>query len=349
MRFFYILALILYVIAGVAAALPDNQDETGHVAVIPEPPASVRYEPAAAVSDDSYLDKQWAIPKIKAPQAWQVTSGDADVVIAVLDTGINCNHEDLDGKVMARVNFTDSPTCDDIYGHGTHVAGIIAATANNGIGIAGLAYDCHLMNVKVADDRGRFDSSALAEGIIWAADHGAHVINMSLFTTTPSPSLEKAVDYAWEQGAIVVSAAGNYIGKRLAYPAYYSNCIAVAATDDTDSVTLWSSHGDWVDVAAPGVSIYSTLPGNEYGSKSGTSMATPYVSGVAGLLFTVAGDNNENGLINDEVRAAIESNCDDIEANSTSNGRINAFEAVTGPLALEESSQSSSMLSPVDG
>ncbi len=314
-------------------ALPgSSKAESGSVAVITSQPESASCESAVAASKDDYSGRQWAIPKTMVPQAWEVTSGEASVVIAVLDTGIDKCHEDLAGKVIAEVNFTDSPTTDDIYGHGTHVAGIIAAAANNGVGVAGMAYDCRLLNVKVADDYGSFDRSVAAKGIRWAVEHGAKVINMSLFSTEPSRDLEEAINYAWSKGVVVVAAAGNCTGTKIAYPAYYSNCLAVAATDSNDCVASWSSQGDWVDVAAPGVDIYSTLPDSQYGSKSGTSMAAAHVSGLAGLLFAMVSDKNSNGFVNDEVRAAIEGSCDEVDISAV-NGRINAFHAVNKALA----------------
>jgi thermitase len=299
----------------------------GTVAVVDYQSEPAGYKSAVAVSGGDYSDRQWAIPKIMAPQAWDITSGKAGIVIAVLDTGIDKEHEDLAGKVIAEVNFTDSPTTEDIYGHGTQIAGIIAAAANNGVGVDGLAHDCRLMNVKVADDQGVFYSDAAAKGVIWAVEHGARVINMSLVSTEPSRELEEAINYAWSRGAVVVAAAGNFMGTKVAYPAYYSDCIAVAATDSSDHVASWSSQGDWVDVAAPGVDIYSTSPDNRYDSKSGTSMAAAYVSGLAGLLFTLRSDSNSNGFVNDEVRAAIENGCDDLGASPVQ-WRINAFSSV---------------------
>jgi thermitase len=311
-------------------AVQNISDASGTVAVLTSQPESGFYASAVIASNDDYSGRQWAIPKIMAPQAWEVTSGANNVVIAVLDTGIDKEQVDLVGKVIAEVNFTDSPTTDDIYGHGTHIAGIIAAWAANGTGVAGLAPDCRLMNVKVADDQGRFDSSVAAKGINWAVDHGANVINMSLVSTEPSPILEEAINYAWNQGVVVVAAAGNLVGTKVVYPAYYSNCIAVAATDSNDRVASWSSQGDWVDLAAPGVDIYSTLPGNHYGYKSGTSMAAAHVSGLAGLLFALEKDRNNDGLVNDEVRAAIENGCDGL--TGAVKGRINAFNAVSNAL-----------------
>ncbi|TET39771.1 MAG: peptidase S8, partial [Dehalococcoidia bacterium] len=144
-----------------------------------------------------------------------------------------------------------------------------------------------------------------------------------------SPDLEEAVNYAWSRGAVIVAAAGNLGGSTQAYPACYTNCLAVAATNEDDSLALLSNHGDWVDMAAPGFNIYSELPQDEYGYKSGTSSAAAHVSGVAALVFTVAEDTNGNGLINDEVREAIEDSCSSIGADGVGKGRINALEAVT--------------------
>jgi thermitase len=312
--------------------LPDSHGAgRGSVAVITSEPEPASYESFAVVSNDDYSGRQWAIPKTMVPQAWEVTSGEASVVIAVLDTGIDSEHEDLVGKVIAEVNFTGSPTADDVYGHGTHVAGIIAAAANNGTGIAGVAYDCRLMNVKVADDCGIFYGSVAAKGVRWAVERGAQVINMSLFSTEPSRDLEEAVNYAWSKGVVVIAASGNCIGTKVAYPAYYPNCLAVAATDSSDCLASWSSWGDWVDLVAPGVDIYSTLPHGQYGSKSGTSMAAAHVSGLAGLLFALRSDGNGNGFISDEVRAAIEGGCDAVDIGAVK-GRINAFNAVNKAL-----------------
>jgi thermitase len=184
------------------------------------------------------------------------------------------------------------------------------------------------MNVKVCDDVGRCEASTAAEGIIWAVNHGARVINIS-FCVESSPDLEEAINYAWSQGCVIVAAAGNEGKSTPAYPACYANCFAVAATNANDSLALLSNHGDWVDVAAPGFKIYSTFPQNEYGYRSGTSSSAAYVSGVAALVFSVAKDTNGNGVINDEVREAIESSCSPVSAAEVGEGCISAFKAVT--------------------
>jgi len=268
--------------------------------------------------DDSYLAERWGVSKIEAPQAWQITRGDQSITVAVLDTGINKDNLDLADRVVAEVNFTGSPTSDDIYGHGTHMAGTIAA----------IAPECRLMNVKVADDAGRCEPSVVARGIIWAVDHGAKVINISL-SMIASSNLVEAVNYAWSQGAILIAAAGNKGGSEPSYPAYYVNCLAVAGTNENNSLALLSSYGDWVDVAAPGFNIYSELPQNQYGYKTGTSAAGAHVSGVAALVFSVAEDSNGNGAVNDEVRWAIENSCTPIAADGVGQGLVNAFQAVT--------------------
>ena len=272
--------------------------------------------------DNSYLTERWGISKIEAPRAWQITRGDQSITVAVLDTGINKDNQDLAEKVMADVNLTNSRTSDDLYGHGTHMAGTIAA----------IAPECLLMNVKVADDMGRCEPSVVARGIIWAVDHGAKVINISL-AMQASPDLIQAVNYAWDQGAIIIAAAGNKGGSEPSYPAYYVNCLAVAGSNENNYLALLSNHGDWVDVAAPGFNIYSELPQNQYGYKTGTSSAGAHVSGVAALAFSVAEDSNANGTVNDEVRWAIENSCSPIAADGVGNGLVNAFQAVTETLS----------------
>ncbi len=255
---------------------------------------------------DPHVDEQWPLHQIRALDWHQFTSADQKVLVAILDTGIDESHEDLRGRVVARVNFSDSPVPNDIQGHGTHIAGIIAANSDNGLGIVGIMPDSRLMNIKVADDTGRIQSAAVARGIIWAVNNGASVINISVEFEEPSSALEDAVNYAWSRGAVIVAAAGNHGSQLPVYPAYYENCIAVAATRQDGTLAPLSNYGGWVDVTAPGFSIYSTLPGNSYGYKSGTSFATAYVSGLAALLFSLATDTDGDGKLNDEVRTAIE-------------------------------------------
>lgn len=284
---------------------------------------------ATDTPNDTYFSQQWGMKKVEAPLAWDITTGSTSVNIAIVDTGVSASHPDLAGKVIASVNFTDSPTADDVYGHGTHVAGIAAALTNNALGVAGLGYNSTIMSVKVLGDSGSGSYSWIASGIIWAANNGAEVINLSLGGTSASLTLRDAIDYAWGKGAVVVAAAGNNGTSTPFYPAYYDNCMAVAATDSYDRLPSWSNYGDWVDLAAPGYYIYSTLRTGGYGNKSGTSMASPHVAGLAGLLCATVGDSNGNGRINDEVRERIEATADPISNTGAGSGRINAFKAVS--------------------
>jgi len=280
------------------------------------------------IPSDPFYDQQWGLVALNLPQAWLTTDGSDEVWIAVLDTGIDDDHEDFLGRVVAQVNFSDSRTAGDVYGHGTHIAGIVAAATDNGVGISGAAPGCPLMNVKVADDEGKCDAGAVADGIKWAVDKGAKVLNISLRFSEPSGELEEAVEYAWNHGVVVVAAAGHGTGSAPQYPAHYNRCIAVTAVKEDGTRVPLVNYGDWVDVAAPGYQIYSTLPGDEYGYKTGTSQAVAYVSGLAGLLYSIAVDTDGDGQVNDEVRAAIEGSCQPLQAVGMGGGLVDAMEAV---------------------
>jgi len=244
------------------------------------------------VPNDPAFSRQWGLLKIGAPKAWGVTTGSPAVIIAILDSGIDQDHEDLATKVVGNKNFSDSDTVDDIYGHGTHVAGIAAAITNNRIGVAGTGYNSRLLNVKVMSDDGYSEVSIIAQGIVYAANHGARVLNMSFAGPITSKTLRNAVKYAARKGAIMVASAGNDGTATVNYPAAYPEVIAVGATDGGDQKAPYSSFGaSWVDVAAPGSEIYSTGPDHpnvfgieNYGTLSCTSMAAAFVSGEAALL-----------------------------------------------------------------
>ena len=282
----------------------------------------------AEVPDDTSFAQQWGMVKIQAPEAWDITHGSAGVNIAILDYGIDQDHPDVSSKITANANFTTSGTVDDLDGHGTHLAGIAGAVTGNNFGVAGVGYDSSLMNGKILRESVGGFSSWLANGMIWATDNGADVISISFITSGASGTLENAVNYAWDNGVVVVAAAGNNGNNTPQYPGAFANAIAVAATDSTDALAGFSSFGNWVNVAAPGVTIYSTLPGGTYGNRSGTSMAAPHVSGLVALLFAIAIDTNENGFVNDEVRSAIEATAEDIGVAGIGTGRINALLAV---------------------
>ena len=304
----------ILVCLGIWNVLPvAGQDSTAaadEIAFVPSPVQSYTTE-TTKISDgenastvqgnavnDKYFSEQWAFGRI---QGWQTTAGGPEVLIAVLDTGIDTRHEDLAGKVVKSVNFSKSATASDVVGHGTHIAGIIAATANNEIGVAGLAPNVRLLNVKIGDDKGMVWASAVAKGIVWAVDNGAKIINMSLAVPNSTPALEEAVAYAASKDVVLIAAAGNSGTSVPTYPASCSNVIAVGATSSDGERWEKSNYGDWVDVYAPGTEIISTHPGNTYGYRSGTSMATAYVTAVAALTFNTVTDADGDGLVNDEV------------------------------------------------
>ncbi len=277
---------------------------------------------------------QWGVYKIQAAanfiSGWDITHGNSSIKVAVVDSGIDAGHEDLAGKVKNIKNCTDSTTADDLFGHGTHVAGIISANTNNKIGVAGVGYNISLMNAKALSDNGSGYYSWIADCITWSADQGAGVINMSLGGADASQMLEDAINYAHDKGVVIVAAAGNSNSSGFFYPAAYSQVISVAATDNEDARASFSNWGNWVDVAAPGVSIFSTLPSHtnyfktkNYGYLSGTSMAAPHVSGLAGLLFS------EN-LKRDEVVNVIFQNADPIAGTGKlwKYGRINVYKSL---------------------
>ncbi len=282
--------------------------------------------------------------------AWSYTTGRPEIIIAIVDTGVDLAHPDLYKGVWINpgeipdngmdddnngyvddVNgwdFADGDNLpDDDYGHGTHVAGIAAARINNGIGIAGMAGHATFMPLDVFPSSGYGTYEDLIRAIVYATDNGARVINLSLGATSYSRGEEAAVDYAWAHGVVVVAAAGNTGRNSYHYPAAHPHAIAVAATDAYDNLAGFSTRGDFVDVAAPGVGIWSTYRGERYGSMSGTSMAAPHVSGLAALILSL----NPN-LTPDEVRNLIEANADDLGAagwdSEFGHGRINAARAL---------------------
>ncbi len=247
---------------------------------------------ADLIPSDPGWGNQYGLTNIRAPQGWEMDTGSSSVTIAILDTGIDLTHLDLAGKLVGGIDIIngDNNPQDD-HGHGTHVAGIAAALSNNGTGVAGVSWGARLMPIKVLNAAGNGTYADVADGIIWAADHGAQIINLSLGGSNPSQLLQDAVDYAASRGVVVVAAAGNTGSNFVLYPARYPNVIAVAATDSSNAHAAISNYGPEVDLSAPGVSIYSTWLGG-YDSRTGTSMAAPYVSGLAAILFGIPGNGS---------------------------------------------------------
>lgn len=248
-------------------------------------------------NDPIYNDptRVYAPQLIHAEAAWDVTTGNANVIVAIVDSGVNAGHEDLAGRIIscggAICDFVnnDSDPSDD-QGHGTHVGGIVAANINNSAGIAGIAPGVSLLPVKVLNAANSSDWATISAGIIFAADHGARVINLSLGGWSASDTLLSAIRYAAGKGALIVAAAGNASNDLPFYPAYYAETFAVSSTTRSDQLAATSNYGPAVDIAAPGEDIWSaywtTATPVAYASQSGTSMSAPHVSGLAALLFS---------------------------------------------------------------
>ncbi|CAM4285081.1 S8 family peptidase [Paenibacillus tarimensis] len=288
---------------------------------------------ATYIPDDPFLpDYQYGPQVIQAPEAWDVTVSRPDVVIAILDTGVHASHPDLATKLTAGYNFVENNEMPiDRNGHGTHVAGIAAAATDNGLGIAGIAPNTRLLPVKVLGDNGTGNLNQVANGIIYAVNSGAQIINLSLGSAASAVTLQNAVRFAADRGVILVGAAGNNGVSVPNYPAAYSEVIAVASTTMHDVRSSFSNYGMWVDVAAPGDRILSTYLGGNYAYLSGTSMAAPHVSGVAALLVS-------QGRSQAEARAAIQQTADPVPGTGEwwVYGRVNAAHAVRYRTAQEQ-------------
>ncbi|MGM7703442.1 S8 family peptidase [Pseudalkalibacillus sp. Hm43] len=276
-------------------------------------------------NDTYYSGYQYGLKTTDTNLAWDITKGSSNQEIAILDSGVDYNHPDLDGKTIRGYDFVDNDWYPmDLNGHGTHVAGTAAAETNNARGIAGMAPNTYILAVRVLNAQGSGSLADIADGIEYAADAGAEVINLSLGCDCNTTTLKNAVDYAWNKGVVVVAAAGNDGVSTTFEPASYTNAIAVAAVDSNDQLASFSNWGaSWVDVAAPGVDIASTYPSNRYVYMSGTSMASPHVAGLAGLLAA-------QGRSASQIRAAIENTADATSGTGTyfKHGRINSYDAV---------------------
>jgi len=285
---------------------------------------------AEFLPNDPYWSLQWGLKKIEADWAWNETFGSPSILVAVIDSGIEYNHTDLAANYVGLgydwINNDPDPM--DDHNHGTRVAGILAAQINNEIGIAGLA-QVKIMAEKVLDNTASGYVDQLASGIRHATDQGAKIISMSLSADSDDPLLYSAVKYAYEKNVLLVAAAGNEESDVERYPAAYDEVIAVTATNQNDQKSPSSNYGDWIELAAPGVNIYSTIRGNDYGSWSGTSFACPYVSGLAALLWT-----EFPNATRDWIRTRLRETADDLGDPSFDNyygyGRINARKAIYG-------------------
>lgn len=247
---------------------------------------------AAAGPQDG--EAPWGVLKVNAPAVWNKRDGKTQgqgVRVAVIDTGVDCSHPDLNCDLSEGYNALDpEATPFDDNEHGTHVAGTIAGRWD-GKGVVGVAPLARIIPVKALDKTGGGDVSGIINGIVWAAQHNVDVINMSLGDPTPSRALQRAVAYALSKGVTIVAAAGNSgpADGTVSYPGAYDGVIAVSASGPDDSIAKFSSRGPQVSFIAPGVDVLSTVPGGGYKKHSGTSMAAPHVAGLAALAISYGG------------------------------------------------------------
>jgi thermitase len=308
--------------------------------------------PSPRYPDDPYYGSQWALEKVDVPEAWGLSTGQ-DVLIAVVDTGADLDHPDLVGKVRTDIDYdfvNDDSVADDDHGHGTHVSGIAAAATDNGLGVSGMGWEASLLPLKVLDENGDGVATDVAAAIRQAADDGADVINMSIGGAAACPDyVQDAVDYAYGRGVVLVAAAGNNQGYEENFPANCEHVLGVAATTSYDIHAGYSNYGNHVSVAAPGSSIYSTGWTSDgrtncisgYCDKSGTSMATPHVAGLAALVYS-----RYSTYTPDQVASAILDNAEDLGVSGwdmyTGCGRIVAYQSLlqgahgSSPVCLDE-------------
>ena len=240
--------------------------------------------PPSIIPNDQYYSSEWHLEKISAPEAWDISKGDSNIIIAVLDSGVDPNHPDLSSKLLQGYNFYDNNyNTTDVYGHGTKVAGVAAALTNNVIGVSSIGWQCSILPLRVTDTNGYAYSSLLAKALIYAADRGAKVAVIS-FAIFGGSMISDAAKYFMDKGGLVIAAGGND-------NTYHSDpdnpyIISVSATTSSDSRASFSSYGPYIDLSAPGSGIYTTIRGGSYGSVSGTSFSAPLTAGLAALIFS---------------------------------------------------------------
>ncbi|WP_114326685.1 S8 family serine peptidase [Candidatus Colwellia aromaticivorans] len=283
-------------------------------------------KPSEIIANDTYYGNAWHLNKMQLPTAWESAKGNG-VVVAVLDTGVDSNHSDLSANMVAGWNsVSNNSDTSDVYGHGTWVAGVVAATSNNGSGVTSIAWHSSIMPIRITNQSNGYAYwSDVANGLTWAADHGADIANIS-YSVTTSSSVTNAAQYMRNKGGLVVASAGNE-GANL-------NCtdnasiITVSATDSADNKASWSNYGNCLDVAAPGVGIWTTYLNNGYGRVNGTSFASPATAATLALIKSA----NPN-LSNDELENILETSADKTKSGGVfssyyGHGRVDAAAAV---------------------
>jgi hypothetical protein len=300
------------------------------------------------VPNDPYYSSEWHLQTIGAPTAWNTSIG-AGITVAILDSGVDSTHPDLQGQLVPGWNFYDNNSnTSDVYGHGTLVAGVVGAIGNNGAGVAGVAWGARIMPVRVTDTSGIGSLSMFSNGLTYAADHGARVANLS-FPVQSSSSTQTAAQYFVNKGGLVFNSAGNY-GTLDTTPAS-SALVSVSATTSSDTIASWSSYGPYVDVSAPGVGIWTTSMGGGYSGVSGTSFSSPLSAGVAALMMSV-----NPSLAPAQVVSLLESSAVDLGTTGYDYdygyGRVNAAAAVAAAASaksVDTQPPSVSITSPTGG
>lgn len=330
--------------------LPEQADEAGFAHALASRP-DVEFaeldrivKPAEITPNDPWFGSwEWYLTKVGAPAAWSTTTGDSSIIIAILDTGVDGTHPDLQSKMVPGWNiYNNNSDTHDVYQHGTIVAGTAAAASNNSQGVASMAWNCPIMPIRISALDGSATYSAMANGLTWAADHGARVANIS-YRASNSSTVASAASYFQSKGGVVVAAAGN--------EAFFEpsgdnpNILTIAATDGNDQITLWTNTGNNVDLTAPGT-VFSTFPGGSYNSASGTSVSSPIVAGAAALVLSV-----KPSLTGSEVQNILKESADDLGSvgwdASYGWGRVNVGRAVS--LASGSSSSAPDVTPPVIG
>ncbi|WP_320044175.1 S8 family serine peptidase [uncultured Desulfobacter sp.] len=288
---------------------------------------------AGYVPNDERYPSQWHLPIISAPSAWDLTTGSQSVPIAIIDSGVDPTHPDLADNLIAGYNFLgDNTDTQDIQGHGTAVAGSAAAITDNLTGVAGVAGDSSIMPLVVVNAYGSATYYDIARAINYAADQGVRIMNISISGSSYSSTLQNAVDYAWDKGAVIIASASNYSTETPYYPAACTNVVAVSATTSADTLASFSNYGDWVDISAPGLYILTTTRGGGYGNMSGTSFSSPITAGVAALILSA-----NPSLSNTQVIDILTKSADDLGSTGFDNyfgyGRVNAHQSILTALA----------------
>jgi thermitase len=305
--------------------------------------------PAEVIPNDLwYAGGEWHLPKISAPTAWSMTTGSSNIVIAILDTGVDGNHEDLAGNMVAGWNiYNNNSDTADVNGHGTNVAGAAAALSNNSLGVASVCWNCKIMPVRISDSTGYATYSNIASGLNWAADHGARVANIS-YIVSDSSTVTSGAQYFQGKGGVVAVSAGNYSTFDSAGDNPY--VLTVSATDINDVHSDFSNYGNNVDLAAP-EGVYTTTRGGGYMYAGGTSFSAPIVAGVAALVLSV----NPN-LTGPQVQDIVKQSADDLGTAGWDMyygwGRVNAARAVGaagGGSAIDTTPPSVNVSSPTNG